>query len=76
MYSDAIGDIVATREAARAPSRDASGIILIFRYYNLLYYVERRFFPYGELKRMLVRMIYLLVKFLNLPIEIKTKIMP
>lgn len=37
-----------TREAARTPSRDTTGINLIFRYYNLLYYVERRFFPYGE----------------------------
>lgn len=37
-----------TREAARTPSRDTTGINLIFRYYNLLYYVERRFFPYGK----------------------------
>lgn len=48
MYEEAIGDITKTREAARTPSRDTAGINLIFRYYNLLYYVERRFFPYGK----------------------------
>lgn len=32
-------------QAARTPSRDAQGVGLLFRYYNLLYYVERRFFP-------------------------------
>lgn len=48
MYADAIRDITETREVARTPSRDTNGINLIFRYYNLLYYVERRFFPYGK----------------------------
>lgn len=51
-YADAIRDIIETREAARTPTRDGNGINLIFRYYNLLYYVERRFFPYG--KRLIV----------------------
>lgn len=45
MYQDAIADITDTRQAARTPSRDAQGVGLLFRYYNLLYYVERRFFP-------------------------------
>ncbi|XP_031627706.1 rhophilin-2-A [Contarinia nasturtii] len=48
VYADAIRDITETRESARTPSRDANGINLIFRYYNLLYYVERRFFPYDR----------------------------
>lgn len=47
-YADAIQDITDTREAARTPARNAIGINLLFRYYNHLYYVERRFFPYGE----------------------------
>lgn len=48
MYIDAIKDITDTREAARTPTRDGAGVSLQFRYYNLLYYVERRFFPYGK----------------------------
>lgn len=32
-------------QAAKTPTRDAQGVSLLFRYYNLLYYVERRFFP-------------------------------
>lgn len=44
-YEHAIADIVDTRQAARTPSRDIQGVSLLFRYYNLLYYVERRFFP-------------------------------
>lgn len=47
-YADAIRDITETRESARTPTRDSNGINLIFRYYNLLYYVERRFFPYDR----------------------------
>lgn len=47
-YVDAIKDITDTRESARTPSRDLQGVSLLFRYYNLLYYVERRFFPYGK----------------------------
>ncbi|XP_018784819.1 PREDICTED: rhophilin-2 isoform X1 [Bactrocera latifrons] len=45
LYVDAIADITDTRQASRTPSRDAQGVALLFRYYNLLYYVERRFFP-------------------------------
>jgi len=32
-------------QASKTPSRDALGVALLFRYYNTLYYVERRFFP-------------------------------
>lgn len=32
-------------QAAKTPTRDMLGVSLLFRYYNLLYYVERRFFP-------------------------------
>lgn len=31
-------------KACRTPTRDSKGVSLLFRYYNLLYYVERRFF--------------------------------
>lgn len=48
LYVDAINDISDTRQAARTPTRDLQGVNLLFRYYNLLYYVERRFFPYGN----------------------------
>ncbi|XP_049540872.1 rhophilin-2 [Anopheles darlingi] len=44
-YDDAIADITDTRQAAKTPTRDMLGVSLLFRYYNLLYYVERRFFP-------------------------------
>lgn len=44
-YVDAIADITDTRQACKTPSRDALGTALLFRYYNLLYYVERRFIP-------------------------------
>ncbi|XP_033240403.1 rhophilin-2 isoform X3 [Drosophila pseudoobscura] len=45
IYMDAIADITDTRQACKTPSRDLLGVALLFRYYNLLYYVERRFFP-------------------------------
>ncbi|KAH8421484.1 hypothetical protein KR009_009695, partial [Drosophila setifemur] len=45
IYMDAIADMTDTRQASKTPSRDAFGVALLFRYYNLLYYVERRFFP-------------------------------
>lgn len=54
-YAEAIRDITDTRDCARTPSRDANGINLLFRYYNLLYYVERRFFPYGKCLKLLFR---------------------
>ncbi|KAF2899834.1 hypothetical protein ILUMI_06351 [Ignelater luminosus] len=44
-YEDAITDFMDTRQAMRTPLRDNSGIALLFRYYNQLYFVERRFFP-------------------------------
>ncbi|KAL1513277.1 hypothetical protein ABEB36_002703 [Hypothenemus hampei] len=44
-YEDPIADFMDTRQAMRTPLRDATGIGLLFRYYNQLYYVERRFFP-------------------------------
>ncbi|XP_050295394.1 rhophilin-2 isoform X2 [Anthonomus grandis grandis] len=44
-YEDAIADFMDTRQAMRTPLRDTTGIGLLFRYYNQLYYVERRFFP-------------------------------
>ncbi|XP_022229439.1 rhophilin-2 isoform X4 [Drosophila obscura] len=45
IYMDAIADMTDTRQASKTPSRDSLGVALLFRYYNLLYYVERRFFP-------------------------------
>lgn len=44
-YEEAIADFMDTRQAIRTPLRDSTGIGLLFRYYNQLYYVERRFFP-------------------------------
>jgi len=44
-YEDAISDFMDTRQAMRTPLRDNTGIALLFRYYNQLYFVERRFFP-------------------------------
>ncbi|XP_053595939.1 uncharacterized protein LOC103573796 isoform X4 [Microplitis demolitor] len=44
-YEEAIADLMETRQATRTPTRDASGIALLFRYYNQLYFIERRFFP-------------------------------
>ncbi|RZC34132.1 BRO1 and/or PDZ domain containing protein, partial [Asbolus verrucosus] len=44
-YEDAIADFMDTRQAIRTPLRDITGISLLFRYYNQLYFVERRFFP-------------------------------
>lgn len=32
-------------QATRTPTRDAAGIALLLRYYNQLYFIERRFFP-------------------------------
>ncbi|BFG01139.1 rhophilin-2 [Drosophila madeirensis] len=45
IYMDAIADMTDTRQASKTPSRDSLGVALLFRYYNLLYYLERRFFP-------------------------------
>ncbi|XP_077302800.1 GTP-Rho-binding protein rhophilin isoform X2 [Arctopsyche grandis] len=44
-YQDAISDFMDMRQAIRTPVRHASGVALLFRYYNQLYFIERRFFP-------------------------------
>ncbi|XP_012257793.2 rhophilin-2 isoform X3 [Athalia rosae] len=44
-YEEAIADLMDTRQAMRTPTRDTSGIALLLRYYNQLYFIERRFFP-------------------------------
>lgn len=69
MYADAIRDITETRESARTPSRDTNGINLIFRYYNLLYYVERRFFPYGKCCISIISSFYFIFSFDRIKVE-------
>lgn len=44
-YEEAIKEFSNTRQAVRTPTRDQAGIGLLFEYYNLLYFVDRRFFP-------------------------------
>ncbi|XP_065569977.1 rhophilin-2-B-like [Artemia franciscana] len=44
-YDDCIDELCDLRQAMRTPSRDASGVSLLYEYYNQLYFVERRFFP-------------------------------
>ncbi|XP_058805812.1 rhophilin-2 isoform X2 [Phymastichus coffea] len=44
-YEEAIAEFMETRQATRTPTRDAAGIALLLRYYNQLYFIERRFFP-------------------------------
>ncbi|XP_054276992.1 rhophilin-2-like isoform X2 [Macrosteles quadrilineatus] len=44
-YEDAIAELMDLRQAMRTPHRDATGVALLFQYYNQLYFVERRFFP-------------------------------
>ncbi|XP_014206839.1 rhophilin-2 isoform X2 [Copidosoma floridanum] len=44
-YEESIAELMETRLATRTPTRDAAGISLLLRYYNQLYYIERRFFP-------------------------------
>ncbi len=41
---EAIAELSDTRQAMRTPSRDLTGIGLLYEYYNQLYYFERRFF--------------------------------
>ncbi|XP_067144294.1 rhophilin-2-B [Centruroides vittatus] len=43
-YENSIKEFMNTRQAIRTPTRDQSGIQLLFEYYNLLYFVDRRFF--------------------------------
>ncbi|XP_044742961.1 rhophilin-2 isoform X2 [Chrysoperla carnea] len=44
-YEDSIADLMDMRQAMRTPLRDSQGVALLFRYYNQLYFLERRFFP-------------------------------
>ncbi|CAH2097348.1 unnamed protein product [Euphydryas editha] len=44
-YEDAISDFMDMRQAIRTPVRSTAGVALLFKYYNQLYYIERRFFP-------------------------------
>lgn len=44
-YLGVIQDFTDLRQAIRRPQRTEEGIRLQFRYYNQLYFVERRFFP-------------------------------
>ncbi|KAJ2938906.1 hypothetical protein O0L34_g17717 [Tuta absoluta] len=44
-YEDAISDFMDMRQAMRTPVRSAAGVALLFKYYNQLYFIERRFFP-------------------------------
>lgn len=43
-YESSIQQLNNIRQAMRTPSRDQSGIKLLFKYYNLLYFVNKRFF--------------------------------
>lgn len=44
-YENAIKEFMDIRQAVRTPTRDHNGVKLLFGYYNLLYYIDRRFFP-------------------------------
>ncbi|UYV71635.1 RHPN2 [Cordylochernes scorpioides] len=44
-YEAAIEEFSRIRQAIRWPKRDASGVRRLLEYYNLLYYVDHRFFP-------------------------------
>ncbi|XP_018319795.1 rhophilin-2 isoform X2 [Agrilus planipennis] len=44
-YDEIISEFMDIRQAMRVPLRDNSGIALLFKYFNQLYFVERRFFP-------------------------------
>ncbi|CAH2056898.1 unnamed protein product, partial [Iphiclides podalirius] len=44
-YEDAISDFMDMRQAMRTPVRSTVGVALLFKYYNQLYFIERRFFP-------------------------------
>ncbi|CAK1543664.1 unnamed protein product [Leptosia nina] len=45
LYEDPISDFMDMRQAIRTPVRSTAGVALLFKYYNQLYYIERRFFP-------------------------------
>ncbi|KAK2166670.1 hypothetical protein LSH36_37g16032 [Paralvinella palmiformis] len=44
VYQNSVESIEAIRQACRTPVRTDEGVELLFRYYNHLYFVERRFF--------------------------------
>ncbi|XP_054714698.1 rhophilin-2-like [Uloborus diversus] len=44
-YENPIKEFMDIRQAVRTPTRDYNGVKLLFGYYNLLYYIDRRFFP-------------------------------
>ncbi|XP_041978295.1 rhophilin-2 isoform X2 [Aricia agestis] len=44
-YEEPISDFMDMRQAIRTPVRSTAGVALLFKYYNQLYYIERRFFP-------------------------------
>ncbi|XP_055949724.1 rhophilin-2-like isoform X2 [Argiope bruennichi] len=44
-YEKAIKEFMDIRQAVRTPTRDHNGVKLLFGYYNLLYFIDRRFFP-------------------------------
>ncbi|GBM81315.1 Rhophilin-2 [Araneus ventricosus] len=43
-FDSAIQQLNQIRQAIRTPSRDASGVKMLFHYYNLLYFIDKRFF--------------------------------
>ncbi|XP_055951122.1 rhophilin-2-like isoform X1 [Argiope bruennichi] len=43
-FDTAIQQLNQIRQAIRTPSRDASGVKMLFHYYNLLYFIDKRFF--------------------------------
>ncbi|XP_054714536.1 rhophilin-2-like [Uloborus diversus] len=43
-FDSAIQQLNKIRQAIRTPSRDSSGVKLLFQYYNLLYFIDKRFF--------------------------------
>ena len=44
-YEDSISELMDIRQSVRFPSRDCSGLSLLFQYYNQLEIVRRRFIP-------------------------------
>ena len=44
-YEDSIAELMDIRQSVRSPSRDCSGLSLLFQYYNQLEIVRRRFIP-------------------------------
>lgn len=44
-YEKPVQEFMDIRQAIRTPTRDQNGVKLLFEYYSLLYFVDRRFFP-------------------------------